>query len=62
MNSQGKYGFTTYRNAAKRLHAKEGELEFDDVPTVSPGEDNQGAYVQAWIWVSNDAITKEDRP
>lgn len=29
---------------------REGEVEFDDDPVVSRGEDN-GAYVQAWVWV-----------
>ena len=30
---------------------KEGEIEFDDNAEVSEGDDN-GAYVQAWVWVS----------
>lgn len=30
--------------------ARDGELEIDDNAVVSHGEDN-GAYVQAWVWV-----------
>jgi hypothetical protein len=29
---------------------RDGELEIDDNAVVSHGEDN-GAYVQAWVWV-----------
>lgn len=32
-------------------HVTEGELEIDDGATISEGDDN-GAYVQAWVWVS----------
>lgn len=42
------------RNSAIRAMAQEegrdGELEVDDGAIVSEGEDN-GAYVQAWVWV-----------
>ncbi len=31
--------------------SKEGELEIDDDAKISEGDDN-GAYVQAWVWVS----------
>lgn len=40
-----------YRQAAKRKHHREGEIEVDDGAKVSLGDD-AGAYVQAWIWVS----------
>ena len=44
-----------YRAAAKEKH-REGELEIDDKATVGtsdfPGED--GAYVQAWLWVTDE--------
>jgi len=33
------------------LQSKEGELEIDSDAKVSEGDDN-GAYVQAWVWVS----------
>lgn len=36
---------------AKEEHEREGEIEIDDNARVSEGDDN-GAYVQAWIWVS----------
>lgn len=35
---------------AREQHERDGEIEFDDPVIVSEGEDN-GAYVQAWIWV-----------
>jgi hypothetical protein len=40
---------------------KEGELEFDIFCAVSEGDDN-GAYVQAWVWVPFDgtALCKGD--
>jgi len=30
--------------------ARDGELEIDENAVISHGEDN-GAYVQAWVWV-----------
>jgi hypothetical protein len=49
-----------YRDAAKKLHHREGELEIDDDAIVSKGDD-PGAYVQAWIWVPNsDAGVEEE--
>lgn len=36
---------------AKEQHEIEGKCEIDDNATVSEGSDN-GAYVQAWVWVS----------
>lgn len=41
-----------YQEAAK-WQQKDGEIEIDDDPTVSHGADN-GAYVQAWIWIERD--------
>jgi hypothetical protein len=44
-----------YIEAARRLKHRDGELEIDDHPVVSSGED-AGAYVMAWVWISdNDA-------
>jgi hypothetical protein len=44
--------------------AKDGEIEIDDRAPVNPGDD-PGAYVQAWIWISDDDVkenkTKGDR-
>jgi hypothetical protein len=59
-NAQEDPDFGKYRDAAKKLHHREGELEIDDDAIVSKGED-PGAYVQAWIWVSNsDAGVEEE--
>lgn len=38
--------------ARERLH-DDGDLEFDDDAVVSLGADD-GAYVMAWVWVSDD--------
>lgn len=42
---------TAYRNAAQEK-AVDGEIEVDEEAVVSMGDDD-GAYVQAWMWVSN---------
>jgi hypothetical protein len=39
-----------YLNARQQLD--ENELDFDDVPIVSEGED--GAYVSCWVWISKE--------
>lgn len=36
--------------ARNDYRVRDGELEIDDNAVVSHGEDN-GAYVQAWVWV-----------
>jgi hypothetical protein len=41
--------------AAAKKHQEEGKLEVDGNAVVSIGTDN-GAYVQAWIWVGNSEI------
>jgi|GEM_PF-2855473 len=41
-----------YRAYAQRQHHREGEVEIDDRALVARGDDD-GAYVQAWIWVSD---------
>lgn len=38
-----------------------GDLEIDDDAKVSEGDDN-GAYVQAWVWVSFDGTTLDKNP
>lgn len=53
------YPEAAYRAAAMRRLEREGELEFDDLPLVSIGSDD-GAYVQAWVWVGDEDITEED--
>jgi hypothetical protein len=44
-----------YRDAAKELFHREGEIEIDPGAPVSKGDD-EGAYVQAWVWVSDYEI------
>lgn len=44
-----------YREAARDLHQEEGEVEIDDDAVISYGDD-YGAYVQAWVWVSNEGL------
>lgn len=39
--------------AARRMYTTD-DLEIDDVPGVSPGED--GVWVSAWVWVSDAAL------
>lgn len=39
-----------FRTRAKELHQEEGQIEVDDNARVSRGHDD-GAYVQAWVWV-----------
>lgn len=49
--------------AARQAHYVEGEIEMDDVAVVSKNDDADGAYVMAWLWVSNDPAapaTSED--
>jgi len=56
-----------YRAAAHRKYHDEGTIEIDDLAKVSritPSESTDGAhgaYVQAWVWVYDDDITKDDR-
>ncbi len=42
---------TAIRDLAREQQHVDGELEFDHGATISEGDDN-GAYVQAWAWVS----------
>lgn len=44
-----------YRNSAKKHFHSDGEIEIDDKAAVSKGDD-EGAYVQAWIWVPDDLL------
>lgn len=44
-----------YREVAVDKFEDEGELEFDDVPAISFGDD-KGAYVMCWCWVSEDNL------
>lgn len=46
---------SAYRNRAKQC-AREGELEVDDNAKVSMHDPAEGAYVQAWVWVSSEDL------
>jgi hypothetical protein len=39
-----------FRNRARALYGEEGQIEVDEDAKVSVGDD-EGAYVQAWVWV-----------
>lgn len=52
---------TQYRAAAKDAWHDEGIIEIDDTAEISHGEDGEGAYVQAWVWVSaGEAVTMRE--
>lgn len=48
-----------YRLAARRMFHMEGEMEIDDNASVSLGAD--GAWVQAWVWVSDTEVHPKER-
>lgn len=45
-----------YREAAKDVYAEHSFMEFDDNAVVSVSETEQGAYVQAWVWVDSSDL------
>jgi hypothetical protein len=53
-------GLQPYRDAAKKLFHSEGELEIDAGAPVSKADPedggDEGAYVQAWVWVPDYEI------
>ena len=48
-----------YIKAAQELHNSDGSLEVDDGAPVSRGDDD-GAYVQAWVWVYDEEALREE--
>lgn len=48
-----------YRKAAIRLHYEGGALEIDPGAPVSKSPDEHGAYVQAWLWITDTEARKE---
>jgi hypothetical protein len=42
-----------FRTRAKQLFHDEGQVEVDSNARVSTGSDD-GAYVEAWVWVSSN--------
>ena len=47
-----------FREAARKLKEKEGELEIDDNAAISRGSDG-GAYVQAWVWIDTESALRQ---
>lgn len=48
-----------YRGAAKQMHEEEGTLEIDEgAPISADPESDEGCYIQAWVWVSKDAMQR----
>ena len=47
--------------AARSLYQSEGEIEIDDNAKLSRAEGNpdDGAFVQAWVWVSDEEASQE---
>ena len=47
--------------AARSLYQSEGEIEIDDNAKVSRAEGNpdNGAFVQGWVWVSDEEAKSE---
>lgn len=56
----GKVSDEAYRNAARREWGSVDGVDVDRDATVSRGDD-QGAYVQAWVWVNDEEITDQDK-
>jgi hypothetical protein len=50
-----------FRSRAKELYHEEGEIEIDGDARVSTGVD-QGAYVQAWVWVPFETTPRSAVP
>lgn len=51
----------TILELARATLAREGELEFDNDAVASEGDDN-GAYLQAWVWVDFDGTSLDKNP
>jgi len=47
--------------ARQNENLRDGELELDDNAIISEGEDN-GAYVQVWMWVPFDGTPLDKEP
>jgi hypothetical protein len=45
-----------YMETARRLFQRDGEVEIDALAEVSCSDPEQGAYVQAWVWVRADQV------
>jgi hypothetical protein len=47
--------------ARRNQNLRDGELELDDNAKVSEGDDN-GAYIQTWMWVPFDGTPLDKEP
>lgn len=47
-----------YIEAARRLYQKDGEIEIDELAgtEIVSRSDDDGAYVQAWVWVYDEDV------
>jgi hypothetical protein len=52
-------GHQAYAEKAKELFEREGSCEVDENPLVSISDD-KGAYVMAWLWVSDGDLDLPD--
>lgn len=48
-------------SAARRMYQTE-EIEIDDNADLSAAENEEGAWVSAWVWVPYDEVKPEDFP
>lgn len=44
--------------AARAIFEREGEIEIDDNAKISRARGENGAYVQAWVWVYDEDVTR----
>jgi len=51
-SAERRVALAAYQRGAESL-ARDGEIEVDESAVISKG-DAPGAYVQAWLWVSDD--------
>lgn len=49
---KGKLTNAEYIAEARAQYHDEGTIEVDDKAKLSRSPDNDGAYVQAWVWVA----------
>lgn len=54
---QSRPSLDEYRLSAKAIHEVDGETEIDPEALVSVSDD-EGAYVQAWVWVYDEDVRR----
>ena len=52
--------FHAYAAKAREIYYRDFEIDFDDLPEISPSE--HGAYVQAWCWVPRESVDPDYNP